>query len=316
MLDVITADQIDAALPWPLAINVLRAGFLAGDSVTSPQRHHHSMGTGVDSPTLLLMPSWSDEYAGIKLVTVFPTNRDTDIATINGNYLLLNGTTGVPLAILDGGALTARRTAAASILAATMLARPDSRRLVVVGSGRLAAELARGYCALFPLDEVAVWNHRSAGAEQLAAALCDEGLPATSTTDLSAACSTADIITCATMSSTPVVSGDSLNAGCHLDLVGAFTPAMREADDAAIRRARVFVDTMVGALTEAGDILQPIQSGALNESDIEADLFSLCRGFDVQRTDDDITLFKSVGHALEDLVSAAAVYAALGQLPG
>ena len=316
MLDVITADQIDAALPWPFAIEVLRAGFVAGDSVTTPQRHHHSMGTGEDSPTLLLMPSWSDQYAGVKLVTVFPTNRDTALATINGNYLLLNGTTGVPLAILDGGALTARRTAAASILAATMLARPDSRCLVVVGSGRLAAELARGYCALFPIDEVTVWNHRSAGAEQLAATLRDEGFPATSTTDLGAACATADIVTCATMSPTPVVSGDSLNAGCHLDLVGAFTPAMREADDVAIRRARVFVDTMVGALTEAGDILQPIQSGALRESDIEADLFSLCRGFDMHRADDDITLFKSVGHALEDLVSAAAVYEALAQLPG
>tara|TARA_R110002110_G_scaffold154450_3_gene348325 strand:+ start:627 stop:1577 length:951 start_codon:yes stop_codon:yes gene_type:complete len=315
MLDVITADQIDAALPWPQAIEVLRAGFLAGHSVTTPQRHHHSMGTGDDSPTLLLMPSWSDQYAGVKLVTVFPTNRDTDIATINGNYLLLNGTTGVPLAILDGGALTARRTAAASILAATMLARPDSRCLVVVGSGRLAAELARGYCALFPIDEIIVWNHRSPGAEQLAATLRDEGLPATSTNDLGAACATADIVTCATMSSTPVVLGDWLNAGCHLDLVGAFTPAMREADDVAISQARVFVDTMVGALTEAGDILQPIQSGALRESDIEADLFSLCRGFDVQRARDDITLFKSVGHALEDLVSAAAVYEALAQQP-
>jgi alanine dehydrogenase len=315
MLDVITADDIDAALPWSHAIGVLRAGFLAGHSVTTPQRHHHSMGTGDDSPTLLLMPSWSDKYAGVKLVTVFPTNRDTDIATINGNYLLLNGTTGVPLAILDGGALTARRTAAASILAATMLARAGSRRLVVVGSGRLAAELARGYCALFPIDEIIVWNHRPPGAEQLAATLRDDGLPATSTTDLGAACATADIVTCATMSSTPVVLGDWLNAGCHLDLVGAFTPAMREADDVAISQARVFVDTMVGALTEAGDILQPIASGVLSESDIEADLFSLCRGFDMHRADDDITLFKSVGHALEDLVSAAAVYETLAQHP-
>ena len=315
MLDVITADKIDAALPWPFAIEVLRAGFVAGDSVTTPQRHHHSMGTGEDSPTLLLMPSWSDQYAGVKLVTVFPTNRDTDVATINGNYLLLNGTTGVPLAILDGGALTARRTAAASVLAATMLARPDSHRLVVVGSGRLAGELARGYCALFPIDDVTVWNHRAAGAEQLAATLRNEGFPATSATDLGAACATADIVTCATMSSAPVISGDSLNAGCHLDLVGAFTPAMREADDVATGRARVFVDTMAGALTEAGDILQPIQSGALRESAIEADLFSLCRGFDVHRANDDITLFKSVGHALEDLVSAAAVYEALAQQP-
>lgn len=316
MLDVITADQIDAALPWPFAIDVLRAGFAAGDSVTTPQRHHHSMGTGDDSPTLLLMPSWNEQYAGVKLVTVFPTNRDSNLATINGNYLLLNGTTGVPLAILDGGALTARRTAAASVLAATMLARPDSHRLVVVGSGRLAAELARGYCTLFPIDEVTVWNHRPAGAESLATRLREEGIDANSTADLAGACATADIVTCATMSLTPVVLGGSLNAGCHLDLVGAFTPAMRETNDVTIRRARVFVDTMTGALTEAGDILQAIDSGALSERDIEADLFSLCDGFDVQRADDDITLFKSVGHALEDLVSAAAVYEALAQPPG
>lgn len=305
---MITDEQVRTALPWRTAVESLRAGFAAGSTVTVPQRHHHAMAQGDDAPTLLLMPAWNTTYAGIKIVTVFPTNRGTDVPTINGNYLLMDGTTGVPLAVLDGGELTARRTAAASVLAATLLARPDSTRLVVVGAGRLAGNLARAYAELFPLAEVVVWNHRHVGAEGLAAELAGAGLPASATTDLPSAVASADIVTAATLSSEPVVKGAWLQPGTHLDLVGAFTPTMREADDEAVRTAEVYVDTMAGALTEAGDIVQPVQSGMLSVDDIRGDLFALCGTSPPARDRDTITLFKSVGHALEDLVAAATVY--------
>ncbi len=309
MVDVITDEQVRTALPWRTVVESLRAGFAAGSTLTVPQRHHHEMGDGDDAPTLLLMPAWSSSYAGIIIVTVFPTNRGTDVPTINGNYLLMDGSTGVPLAVLDGGELTARRTAAASVLAATLLARPESSRLVVVGAGRLAGNLARAYAEHFPLADIVVWNHRHVGAERLAAELASDGLPASATTGLSSAVASADIVTAATLSSEPIVEGAWLQPGTHLDLVGAFTPTMREADDDAVRTAEVYVDTMAGALTEAGDIVQPVRSGVLSVDDIRGDLFFLCAAArPTMRDPDTITLFKSVGHALEDLVAAATVY--------
>ncbi len=323
MIELVDAEQVIAALPWPTIVEALRQGFTAGSDTTVPQRHHHAMhhtGTaeprpGAEAPTLLLMPAWNPKYAGVKVVAVFPTNRETDIPTINGNYLLLDGATGVPLAILDGGALTARRTAGASLLAASLLARSDSSRLVVMGSGRLAANLARGYAELFPIDEIVVWNHRLAGAERLAAELTAEGLSATATDDPKQAVATADIVTAATLSHEPVIAGAWLRPGTHVDLVGGFTPAMREADDDAIRAADVYVDTLAGALSEAGDIMQPITSGALSTETIRGDLFALCAATERQssthRAASAITLFKSVGHALEDLIAAAAVFESL-----
>ena len=309
MVNMITDEQVRSALPWRAAVESLRAGFAGGSTATVPQRHHHAMSDAEDAPTLLLMPAWSHSYVGIKIVAVFPSNRGTDVPTINGNYLLMDGATGVPLAVLDGGELTARRTAAASVLAATLLSRPESSRLVVVGAGRLAGNLARAYAEHFALTDIAVWNHRPAGAERLAAELAGDGLPASATTELPSAVADADIVTTATLSSEPVVRGAWLAPGTHLDLVGAFTPTMREADDDAIRMAEVFVDTMTGALKEAGDIVQPLQSGVLSVDDIRGDLFALCTApSPPTRRPGEITLFKSVGHALEDLVTAATVY--------
>ena len=320
MIELVDAEQVIAALPWATIVEALRDGFAVGSETTVPQRHHHAMvqtgpaGTrsAADTPTLLLMPAWNPKYAGVKVAAVFPANRGTGVPTINGNYLLLDGATGVPLALIDGGALTVRRTAGASLLAASLLARPDSSRLVVMGSGRLAGNLARGYAELFPIDEVVVWNHRPDGAARLAAELTAEGLAATATDDPEQAVATADIVTAATLSPEPVVAGAWLRPGSHVDLVGAFTPAMREADDDAIRAADVYVDTMAGALSEAGDIMQPIASGVFSPEAIQGDLFALCSTAAEQspphRGDDAITLFKSVGHALEDLVAAAAVF--------
>jgi ornithine cyclodeaminase len=198
-----------------------------------------------------------------------------------------------------------RRTAAASALAADFLARPDARVLAVVGTGQLAPELARAHAAVRPIERMVVWGRSPEKAARVAAALTDDGFRAEPVADLRAAVETADVVTCATLAVEPLVKGEWLRPGCHLDLVGSFTPAMREADHEAVRRARVFVDTREGALSEAGELVQGLAAGALTEDAIAGELADLCRGAVAGRqTASEITLFKSVGTALEDLVAA------------
>jgi ornithine cyclodeaminase len=228
-----------------------------------------------------------------------------------GTYLLMDGATGAPLAALDGTRLTLWRTAAASALAASHLARPDAARMVMVGSGALAPFLVRAHRSVRPIREVALWNHRPEKAQALAARLSAEGLPVRAVTDLEAAVREADLVSCATLSREPVVRGDWLKPGAHLDLVGAFNLHMREADDAALVRASVHVDTPA-ALGEGGDVALAIRGGAIPESHVRGDLAALCRGDLPGRTSaDEITLFKSVGTALEDLAGAMAVWRAV-----
>jgi ornithine cyclodeaminase/alanine dehydrogenase-like protein (mu-crystallin family) len=309
-MQFVTADEIDAALTWPTLIEALRAAF-AGDVVT-PTRHHHRIARPDGDATLLLMPAWqagAGGYAGVKIVSVFPGNAARSKPSVIGTYLLLDGDSGEPLAALDGQALTAWRTAAASALAASYLAAPDARRMAMIGAGALAPRLIAAHAAVRPIETVAIWNRNAERAARLAADLDRPGLRVTATLDLGAVIAGADIVSAATMSREPLVRGDWLKPGAHLDLVGAYNPAMREADDAAIARATVYVDTRAGALAEAGDIVQAIASGALDETRIAGDLFDLCRGAAPgRRSADEITLFKSVGTAIEDLAAAVLVY--------
>ena len=308
-MQLIDAEQIRAALPWEALINALEAQFRQGCEV--PLRHHHTLSVpGDEDATLLLMPAWqSGAYLGVKTVTVFPGNRRRALPAVHGTYQLCNGTTGQPLALLDGSELTARRTAAASALAAKYLARPDARHLLMVGTGRLSLNLIEAHCCVHPIDRVTVWGRTAGNAEAVAEKARQLGLRAEVNKDLAAACAEADIISTATLAREPLVQGEWLPAGVHLDLVGGFTPTMREADDACIRRATVFVDTRDGAMNEAGDIVVPLASGVLSEAAIAADLFGLCRGDHPGRwSDDEVTLFKSVGTALEDLAAAIVAY--------
>jgi ornithine cyclodeaminase len=264
---------------------------------------------------LLLMPAWTaaakdGAYLGVKIVSVYPGNAARGLPSVSGTYLLMRGETGEPLAVIDGQALTLWRTAAASALAASYLARQDSRRLVMVGAGALAPNLIAAHASVRPIAEVLVWNRNPQRAEELAATLFDRPYSVRATTDVESAVRRADIVSCATLSSDPLVKGAWLKPGTHLDLVGAFTPKMRESDDEAVRRARIFVDTRAGALKEAGDIVQPLAAGIIRDSDIAGDLFELCCGRVAGRQSaEEITLFKSVGTALEDLAAAGLAYA-------
>ena len=309
---VVTAKEIDAHLTFPALVDALALAF-AGDIVT-PVRHHHEIGEGTGHATLLLMPAWTgqapgkDGFVGTKIVNVFPGNSNLGLPSVLGTYLLMSGETGAPLAALDGTRLTLWRTAAASALAARFLARKDASRLTLVGAGALSPFLARAHASQRPIRSITVWNHRLERAEALAKTLADEGFEARAEADLETAVRNGDIVSCATLSPVPLVKGDWLQPGTHLDLVGAFNMAMREADDAAVVKAAVYIDTPA-ALTEGGDVALALKAGSITPAHIQATLFELCRGTKPARTQTGaITLFKSVGTALEDLAAAMLVW--------
>jgi ornithine cyclodeaminase/alanine dehydrogenase-like protein (mu-crystallin family) len=301
---VLSPEQTRASLSFPRLIPALREAFIAG--AQTPLRHRHDLPQpDASTAALLLMPAWRPGgFLGIKLVTVFP-NQSPAVAS---SYLLADAQTGRHLALIDGTEITGRRTATASALAASFLARTDATKLLVVGAGHIAGLLPEAYAAVRPIRHVTVWNHRPESAERLAATLRASGFHARPTTDLPAAVAAAHIITCATLSRSPLIQGEWLRPGAHLDLIGGFTPAMREVGDTAVRRARIFIDTEA-AFAEAGDLVQPLASGILSRQDIAGDLAMLCKGQVAgRRTETEITLFKSVGSALEDLAAAALAY--------
>lgn len=304
-LPFFSAGQVHAALDYNVLADALRVAFREG--CVAPLRHVHDV-TGAGD-RLLLMPAWRPgEDIGVKLVTVFPRNRGRGAATVSALYVLLDGATGHPRALIDGEALTLRRTAAASALASTYLARHDSAALLVVGTGALAPHMARAHCALRPIARLLLWGRSNTRAQALAAQLRGEGLPAEALADLAQGLAQADIVSCATTATQPVLPGASVHRGTHVDLVGGFTREMREADDNLIARAEIFVDTYAGALAEAGDLVQPLASGILARERVRAELAELIVGkHPGRRNADEITLFKSVGTALEDLCAARLV---------
>ena len=302
---VLSGAEVAAALDDLSLIDAIDDAFRS-DAVV-PVRHHHEIPEA--GGTLLLMPAWNRSFIGVKTATVFPGNRDRDLASVLASYLLLDGTTGAPLALIDGRELTLRRTAAASALASRYLSRADSGTLLMVGTGALAPHLIRAHCRVRPIRDVLVWGRTPEKARALAAGIDLPGVTARAMPDLAKAAMDADVISCATMAREPLIRGAWLTPGVHIDLVGGFTPEMREADDKALQVARVFVDTRVGAMQEAGDIVDPIGRGAISEAAVLGDLFDLARGHRRGREKtSDITLFKSVGTALEDLAGAALAF--------
>ena len=318
-MDHFDATRVAALLPYPALIEALREAFRA--EATVPPRHHHTVETANSVPaTLLLMPAWGPGGPlVVKIVTVFPENGTVGLPAVLGSVLVLEENTGRPLALLDGGELTARRTAAASALAADLLARPGPLDLLVVGTGRVARELARAHPVVRPVRSITVWGRSPERARAVADEIRDEwaggeapGQASTgvlpgirATTDLREAVERATLISCATLSSAPLVQGEWLRPGAHLDLVGAFSPTMRETDAAAVGRSRVFVDTRHGARKEGGDLLRAEAEGSFSFDAVAGDLRDLCLGLVPGRQGGrEITLFKSVGTALEDLAAA------------
>lgn len=312
---VIGAEQTARLLPMDGLIANLRAFFIAG--CEAPPRHHHTIHVpGEPDATLLLMPSWqpksdSGGYLGTKLVTVFPGNSRHGMPALTSVYLLFDSGTGVQLAAIDGNTITLRRTVATSALAASFLAHRDAECLLVLGSGRVARLLPEAYRAVRSIKKINIWNINPDSALRMARSLTDSGIEATVVSDLEQGVRSADIVSAATLATAPLIRGEWLRPGTHVDLIGAFTPKMREADAESVQRSAVFVDT-IDALHEAGDLVDPIREGVFSSDLLKGTLADLCNGNACGRTSrEEITLFKAVGSALADLAAASMVYKAI-----
>lgn len=296
---------------FPELIQKLREGF-GQKLVHTPMRHHHDYpnpDAGIDS-TLLLMPAWEKgKDLGVKIVSVNPNNGQYNLPSIQGSYLYLDAHKGIIRAIFDAKCLTAKRTAATSALASSLLARKNTTTMLMLGTGALASNLIKAHASVLPIKEVFIWGRDYKKAQLICDQMESEEFDIIPVRNYQEKITEVDLISCATLSKEPLVLGKLLKNGQHLDLVGAYKTDMREADDDAILRSSVFLDTFQGGLKESGDIVIPMNSRILKKSDIKADLFELCSMSKKGRqSDKEISFFKSVGHASEDLIGARYFY--------
>ncbi|APW64724.1 ornithine cyclodeaminase [Poseidonibacter parvus] len=303
----IDKEEIAKALDYPSLIEALRNAFISDIKV--PPRHHHDFKNpkeGMDS-TLLLMPAWEEsESIGVKIVTVSPNNTKYNLPAIQGLYLLMDAQKGTIEALLEGKTLTVKRTAASSALASSYLSRKDSSSILIIGTGALSSELIKAHASVRDIKDVYIWGRDKSKALKIVDELKDD-FNIKAVDNIEDEISNVDIISCATLSVEPLVFGKFLKAGQHVDLVGAYKPNMREADDELIKTVDIYIDTNM-AKKETGDIKIPLDTNVISEDDIKADLFELTREIKEGRTSDSsITLFKSVGHGLEDLAAAKLV---------
>lgn len=307
----IGANFIKENTVFPELIQELKNNFKR-DEVIVPMRHHHDFPNPEveEDTTLLIMPAWNpSKNAGVKIVTVSPKNGQFDLPSIQGTYLYLDALKGTIKAIIEAKSLTVKRTAAASALASSYLSQKDASSLLMIGTGALSLNLIKAHASVRPIKNVFVWGRNFEKAKAICKELKNESYSVNAIETIEDKISEVDIISCATLSKSPLIFGKHLKEGQHIDLVGAYKKDMREADDLTITRSSVYVDTYEGGLKESGDIVIPIKNGTLKESDIKADLFELCSGTKKGRiSKKEITVFKSVGHALEDLIAANYFY--------
>ena len=311
---VLTAEQILAMAPTARLVEALRKTFAAG-GVTAVRTPSQMPG---DSPDRLFVSMLAMDQSGgpvIKLLTVLPENRPKGLLTVQGAIVVFSQT-GVPIAILDGTVVTHLRTGAASALASQYLSREDSSHLVIFGTGALAPTMAASHLAVRPIKQISVWGRRpeqaKATAEEIRARV-PQTIEVSVTDSIEKCVATADIVSCSTSSPTPILAGKWLKPGTHVDLVGSFQPTRRESDDDVVLRSRIFVDTFQGALHEGGDVVEPMSRGVISRERIEGELSDLASGrVQGRRGQDEITLFKSVGTAIEDLAAARMLVEAAG----
>lgn len=310
MIKFIDKETIEANYEFREVIESLDSAF-SNSSIEVPMRHHHDYPNPpeADESTLLLMPAWDPgKDLGVKMVTVSPNNGAYQLPSIQGIYLLFDAHKGNCRALLDAKSLTAIRTAATSALASKYLSRENSESLMMVGTGALSPMLIRAHATVRPIKKVYIWGRSEDKAEAVKSQLSGETFEVEVVSTIAEGIEKADIISCATLSKTELIEGKYLKAGQHLDMVGAYRPDMREADDECLKRSRIFVDHYAGATKETGDIKIPLDEGVITREDLTAELFELCPGKKRGReSEEEITFFKSVGHALEDLVTATLV---------
>ena len=303
-------ELIKEALSYPELIEKLEGAFCNKYEVPPRLHYDYESGQGEEGSTLLLMPAWKNKkYIGLKIITVSPFNSEKNLATIQGIYVLMDAKDGQVIAQFDAKSLTNLRTAASSALASKFLSKKESKSMLMIGTGVLSPELIKAHCSVRPIQKVWIWGRDFNKAAKIAEDLLLEGVEILPIENIQDQISNVDIISTATSSSKPLVFGAKLNLGQHPDLVGAFKPTWREADDKAIINSSVFVDTREGTLKESGELLIPIEKGLFSPDRIKADLFELCKKERGGRiSDEEITSFISVGYALEDLAAAELVW--------
>lgn len=310
-MKVITAEKVHAALSYPALIDALQDGY-AGDFTMPPRQLFPLDEDGSNHDAFALLPSWGRDFIGVKAFTYFPDAKAPH-RSVYAQILLFDRSHGTPLALVDGTTVTLWRTAGISGLATRLLSRPQSETLLLIGTGHLAPYLIRANASVRPLKRILVWGRHPAKAEAVCAMARGEfpDIEVTTAPDRQAACREADIIVCATGSHEPLVEGAWIRPGTHTDFIGNHHPTKRECDTALIQNSKVYVDSYVNAMKEAGEILVPIDEGVFSREAIVADLVEMCRDASLLRqSDQDITLFKSIGMALSDLIGAGLAYRA------
>lgn len=307
----ISASFIEQKCNYTHLIQRLREGFSTAD-IMVPMRHHYDYPNPkeeIDS-TLLLMPAFNPgKDLGVKIVTVNPNNGKYGLPSIQGTYIYIDAHTGNVKAILDATSLTATRTSCTSALASSFLSRQDASSLLMIGTGALSKNLILAHASIRPINRVYIWGRTIEKAKVICDALSHCNFDCIPVAKIEDIISHVDIVSCATLSPTPLVLGKWLMSGQHLDLVGSYKKDTREADDEAVLKSSIFLDTYQGGLKESGDIVFPLNAGVIKKEDIKADLFELCNGTKRGRANEkEITFFKSVGHALEDLIAASYFY--------
>ncbi len=301
-------ENVASSLQYGILIEALRKAF--SSKITAPERVQHTIKNknGSDA-SLLLMPAWKiGEHIGIKIVSVFPENTTNNMSAVHANYFLMNANDGKPVAVMDGSELTLRRTACASALAADYLVKKNVDTLLMIGTGNLAPHMIKAHCVVRNYSRILIWGRNEEKAKRLALSLNIKDKEIVAKNDLKEAINVADVISCATLTQKPLIMGDWIKPGQHLDLVGAFTPDMAEADSKAIAMSKIVVDTYEGALSESGELINALKEGRIKKKHILSDLRELVlEEKNIRKDSNDITLFKSVGTALEDLAAAELV---------
>lgn len=306
---IVTGEDLSSVCSWPFAVEALRAGH------RMPPAELKDALVESAGRKMLVRTAWIAGLAsGVKAVTIYPDNPSASPSrpSVQGQVLLFDEAQGHVVAVLEGVDLTAWKTAGDSALGSACLAREDVRTMLMVGAGSMARPLIDAHRSVRPsLEKVMIWNRSSERAAALALSLEADGVASEVVRDLDEAVSRADLICSATMSKEPLVHGAALKPGTHVDLVGAYTPDMREADDAVLNRGSLFVDSFATTIGHIGELMIPMASGALGKHDIGGDLHDLVQGRAERRSDEEITVFKNGGGAHLDVMIAHAVYEAL-----
>ncbi|MEM9347307.1 MAG: ornithine cyclodeaminase family protein [Planctomycetota bacterium] len=309
---IISAEAVHEALSYPALVDALQQAYAS--SFSMPPRNVYLLDKEPNNhDAFAVLPSWNDDFISVKSFTYFPDNPRPDYASLYSKIMLFDRKHGEPLALVDGTSVTFWRTAGISGLASRLLSREDSKTLLLLGTGNLAPYIIKAQLSVRPIERVMLWGRTPGKAQAIADELSAEVIDVVfeSVNDRRDACAEADIIVSVTGSHEPLVLGDWVTPGTHTDFIGNHHANKRECDTALVVKSKVYADSYVNCFKEAGEVLMPIEEGAITKDHVVGELTEMCSGaVKLRESDEEITLFKSIGMAMSDLVGAGAAYRA------